>query len=244
MDFIDLRREIFHRTQTDPNHPPVITTVWNGHSDKRVAGSTVVSSKALSIAISDHHGTHVDAPVHYDPRPGAASIDEVPLENFDTAAICLDPSHVPHKHPMTVPEMQTEPENWGREIRHRDTVAICMATSDRLLGKPGYRHDFPGLSLESVRWLADRGILMAGVEAISPAVKGGPNFLAHMSCAGRGITHLQCLTSPDKLVGRVRFRFVGFPTKTRRGTASPIRAVVIFERLKPNVPTRAATARL
>ena len=63
MEFIDLSREIFHRTQTHPNHPPMIMTVWNDHSDKRVAGNTVFSSKALSIAFSDHCGTHVDAPV-------------------------------------------------------------------------------------------------------------------------------------------------------------------------------------
>ena len=57
-------------------------SVWGDHSEKKVAGNTVFTSKALSIALSDHAGTHVDAPVHFDPRPGALSIDEVPLENF------------------------------------------------------------------------------------------------------------------------------------------------------------------
>ena len=32
-----------------------------------------------------------------------------------------------------------------------------------------------------------------------------------------------------ELVGRGRFRFIGFPLKIRGGTASPIRAVAIFE---------------
>jgi len=31
------------------------------------------------------------------------------------------------------------------------------------------RRDFPGLALEWVHWLADRGILMSGVEAINAA---------------------------------------------------------------------------
>ncbi len=154
---------------------------------------------------------------------------EVPLENFYTSAICLDLSHVPLKHAITVPEMEAALDRSGEQIRPRDTVLLYMATNDRLLGKPGYLHDFPGLALESVHWLADHEILMFGVEAISPAPEGEPNYLAHMACAERGITHMECLANLDKLVGRGRFRFIGFPLKIRGGTASPIRAVAVFE---------------
>ncbi len=229
MEIIDLSREIFHRTQTHPSHPPVVMTVWNDHSEKKVAGNTTFTSKALSIAFSDHAGTHVDAPVHFDPRPGALSIDQVPLENFYTSGICLDLSQVPLKHSITVAEMEAALAASGQEIRPKDTVLIHMGVNDRLLGKPGYQHDFPGLSLPAVHWLADRGIGMFGVEAISPAPEGEPNFQAHMACAERGITHMECLANLDKLVGRGRFRFIGFPLKIRGGTASPIRAVAIFE---------------
>ena len=117
----------------------------------------------------------------------------------------------------------------GQEIRADDTVLLHMAINDRLLGKPGYLHDFPGLAVESVHWLADRGIGMFGVEAVSPAPEGEPNFQAHLACGERGITHMECLANLDKLVGRGRFRFIGFPLKIRGGTASPIRAVAIFE---------------
>ncbi|SFK44897.1 cyclase family protein [Falsiroseomonas stagni] len=229
MEFVDLSREIFHRTQTHPSHPPVVMTVWNDHGEKKVAGKTTFSSKAMSLAMSDHAGTHVDAPVHFDPRPGAASIDQVPLEKFYTPGICLDLSHVALKHAITVAEMEAALEASGQEIRPGDTVLIHMGVNARLLGKPGYLHDFPGLALESVHWLADRGIGMFGVEAISPAPEGEPNFLAHMACAERGITHIECLFNLEALVGRGRFRFVAFPLKIRGGTASPIRAVAIFE---------------
>jgi kynurenine formamidase len=229
MEIVDLSREIFHRTQTHPSHPPVVMTVWNDHSEKKVAGSTVFTSKALSIAFSDHAATHVDAPVHFDPRPSALSIDQVPLEKFYTSGICLDLSHVPLRHAITVPEMAAALAASGQEIRVGDTVLLHMGVNDRLLGKPGYLHDFPGLALESVHWLADHGTGMFGVEAISPAPEGEPNFLAHMACAERGITHMECLANLERLVGRGRFRFIGFPLKIRGGTASPIRAVAIFE---------------
>jgi len=228
MEIVDLSREIFHRTQTHPSHPPVVMAVWNDHSEPKRAGNTTFTSKALSLAMSDHAGTHVDAPVHFDPRPGAPSIDQVPLERFYTPGICLDLSRAPLRHAATVPEMEAALEASGQEIRPGDTVLLHMATNERLLGKPGYLHDFPGLALESVHWLADRGAGMFGVEAISPAPEGEPNFQAHMACAERGITHMECLANLDRLVGRGRFRFVGFPLKIRGGTASPIRAVAIF----------------
>lgn len=229
MEFIDLSRELTHRTPPHPAHPPIIITVWNDHDRKVTLGNTTFSSKALSIAMSDHSGTHVDAPVHFDSRPGAASIDEMPLENFYTSGICLDLSHVPLKHAITVPEMEEALARSGQEIRPRDTVLIYMATNDRLWGDPRYSHDFPGLALESVHWLADKGIGMFGVEAVSPAPEGERNYQAHLACGERGITHIECLFNLDKLVGRGRFRFVGFPLKIKGGTASPIRAVAIFE---------------
>src|SRR3981081_2073404 len=70
---------------------------------------------------------------------------------------------------------------------------------------------------------------MFGVEAVSPAPEGEPNFQAHLACGERGITHMECLANLDKLVGRGRFRFIGFPLKIRGGTASPIRAGGVLE---------------
>ena len=82
-----------------------------------------------------------------------------------------------------------------------DTVLLWMAVNERLFGTPRYGHDFPGLALESVHWLADRGIGMFGVEAVSPAPEGELNFQAHMACAERGITHMECLANLHRLVG-------------------------------------------
>lgn len=227
-EFIDLSRELFHRTQTHPSHPPVVMGVWGDHSERKIAGATVFTSKAMHLSMSDHAGTHVDAPAHFDARPGAASIDEIPLERFFTPAICLDLSWVPLRHAITVPELAAALEASGQEIRLGDTVLLWMAVEQRLLGQPGYLHDFPGLALESVHWLADRGIGMFGVEAISPAPEGEPNFQAHLACAERGITHIECLANLDQLIGRGRFTFIGFPLRLRGGTASPIRAVAMF----------------
>ncbi|HCP00638.1 MAG: hypothetical protein CL573_04110 [Alphaproteobacteria bacterium] len=230
MHIIDLSREIHHRAPAHPSHPPVVVTVWNDHSEVKRAGNTEFTSKSLSISMSDHSCTHVDAPVHFNPAPDAPSIDEVPLENFYTEAICLDlGADVPDRYEATVDDMEAALKLSGEEIKPGDTVMIHMGIHNRLFGSSRYVHEFPGLSVPAVHWLADKGIGMFGVETVSPAPEGEPNYLAHIACAERDITHMECLMNLDKLVGKGRFRFAGFPLKIKGGTASPIRAVAIFE---------------
>ncbi len=227
MKLIDLSREIYHRTPAHPTHPPVIATVWYDHSEEKQAGATKFSSKALNLSMSDHAGTHIDAPSHFNSDPAAPSIDQLPLENFVTEAICLDLSHVPLRHEITVPEMEASLGASGQEIRRGDTVLINMGVNKRLWGTKGYLHDFPGLHVSAVHWLADKGSPLFGVEAVSPAPEGEANFKAHLACGERGITHIECLWNLEALTGAGRFRFIGFPLKIRGGTASPIRAVAM-----------------
>src|SRR3569623_1598122 len=148
MKFIDLSRELYHRTPPHPSHPPIIMGVWNDHSEIKIAGETRFSSKALHIAMSDHAGTHIDAPVHFNPAPDAASIDEMPLENFYTSAFCLALSLVPLKHEISVAEMEAALAASGQTIRERDTVLIHMGTNKRLWGTPAYTTDFAGLHVD------------------------------------------------------------------------------------------------
>jgi kynurenine formamidase len=231
MRIVDLSREIHHRTPTHPSHPPVVVTIWGDHSELKSAGATRFTSKALYLSLSDHAGTHVDAPCHFNPEPDAPSIDQVPLENFYTEAICLDLSHVPLRHQISVSEMEAALSKSGQIIKPLDTVLIHMGVNARLFGSPSYLHDFPGLHVDAVHWLADKAILMFGVEAVSPAPVGEPNFKAHLACAERGITHIECLWNLEAVVGQGRFTFIGFPLKIRGGTASPIRAVALLENL-------------
>ena len=149
MKFIDLSRELYHRTPPHPSHPPIIIGTWYDHDEVKVAGATRFTSKALHLSLSDHAGTHVDAPCHFNPDPNAASIEQMPLEDFYTSAICLDLSHVPLKHEITVAEMEAALAASGESIRKRDTVLINMGVNKRLLGTPGYVTDFPGLHVEA-----------------------------------------------------------------------------------------------
>jgi kynurenine formamidase len=227
---IDLSREIHHRTPTHPSHPPVTMMRWNSHDEVKQAEDVVFTSASLFMTMGDHAGTHVDAPVHFDADPNAKTIDQVPLENFYTSAFCLDLSHKPLKSDISIAELEAAEAASGETIRAGDTIFLHMGFNDRVpIDSPGYVTDFSGLTKESAEWLGAKGIVSFGVEAISPARPGRNNYLVHQVCRDMGFTHMECLVNLDKLVGKGRFRFAGFPLKIRGGTGSPIRAVAIFD---------------
>jgi kynurenine formamidase len=228
MRIIDLSRELYHRTPAHPSHPPVAIGVWNDHSEVKEADGIKFSSKALHLQLSDHAGSHVDAFNHFDPSPDAVGVDEMPLNMFYGPAFCIDLRDVPLKHEVTVAELSAAVDATGQTLELGDILLILLGTNAKLWGKPGYTHDFAGLHVDAVHWLADKGVKNFGVEAISPAPEGGPNYKAHIACGERGITHMECLWNLEAVVGIGKFTFAGFPLRIRGGTASPIRAVAIL----------------
>src|ERR1700760_3593268 len=166
MKLIDLSRDIHHKMARLPNHPMVIIAPFSTHEEKRVADGYTVSSAVMSLNMGDHSGTHVDAPVHFDERPGAKGIDEMPLENFFTEAVCLDLSHKPLQSDISIADLQAAEHAAGIEIKPKDTVLLHMDFYRRCYGQDGYLTDFPGLTRESATWLGRRGIMAFGVEAV------------------------------------------------------------------------------
>ena len=97
MILIDLSRDIEHKMAVLPNHPPVVVTSFGTHDEVRTADGYAFSSATRVLMMGDHAGTHVDAPCHFNADPKAPSIDQMPLENHFTEAVCLDLSHKPLK---------------------------------------------------------------------------------------------------------------------------------------------------
>ena len=90
--FIDLTREIYHRTPNYPGQPPIIKGVWKSHEEAFVDSGNVWGNSVHYFSMPDHGGTHLDAPRHF--HKDATSIDKYPLENCYVKGICLDLRHM------------------------------------------------------------------------------------------------------------------------------------------------------
>lgn len=225
MVLIDLSREITDGMARLPNHPAIAVAPHSTHDEIREADGYRFSSATMAIAMGDHAGTHVDAPCHFDANPAAPSIEQMPLENYFTEAICLDLSHKPLKSDISIEDLQKAEKAAGVEIKAGDTVLLHMDFYNRTFGTDAFITDFPGLTKESATWLGEKKIAMFGVEAVSPGRPGRSNFEVHHVCRDMGFTHMEGLVNMEKLIGKGRFKFIGFPLKIAGGTGSPIRAV-------------------
>lgn len=225
MTLIDLSRELSHMMPRLPNHPSIIVTTYATHDEVREADGYEFTNATMALAMGDHAGTHVDAPIHFDAAPDALSIEQMPLETFFTEAVCLDLSHKELRSDISVADLEAAEQVAGVAIQAGDTVLLHMDFYRRTNGTIGYLTDFPGLTKESATWLGKKNINMFGVEAVSPGRPGRNNFEVHHVCRDMGFTHIEGLVNLEKLVGKGRFRFIGFPLKIKGGTGSPIRAV-------------------
>jgi kynurenine formamidase len=228
MKLIDLSREIYHKMPRLLNHPSIIITTYSTHDEIREADGYKFSTATMSLAMGDHAGTHVDAPAHFDADPVAKTIDQLPLENFFLDAVCLDLSHKPFKSDISIDDLERACDAADVEINSGDMVLLQMDFVRRCKSPEAYLTDFPGLTRESATWLGKKGIAMFGVEAVSPGRPGRNNFEVHHVCRDLGFTHVEGLVNLDQVVGKGRFKFIGFPLKIRGGSASPIRAVAML----------------
>jgi kynurenine formamidase len=229
MRLIDLSREIHHKMPRLPNHPPIIITTYGTHDEVREADGYKFSTATMSLALGDHSGTHVDAPAHFDADPSAKTIDQIPLENYFLDAVCLDLSAKPLKSDISIDDLKRARDADGVDIRPKDMVLLEMNFARRCGGTEAFLTDFPGLTKDSATWLGRQGIAMFGVEAVSPGRPGRNNFEVHHVCRDLGFTHVEGLVNLDQVVGKGRFKFIGFPLKIRGGTAGPIRAVAMLD---------------
>lgn len=229
MRLIDLSCEIHHRMPTYPSHPTVTINPFQDHSTVREDEGYAFSSRHLFLTLGDHAGTHVDAPVHFDAKEGAATIDQVPLETFYTRGICLDLTGVPLASDVTIEQLEAAEARSGTRIEPKDTVLLNMAHRRRTQGTPAFLTEFPGLTRSSAEWLGRKGITAFGVEAISPGRPGINNFQVHHACRDLGFTHYEGLANLDEVTGIGPFTFIAFPLRIRGGTGSPVRAVAVIE---------------
>ncbi len=223
---IDLSQPLSRESQLHPFFPPTQILRHILHAD---APAGRPSFNAEIIVTSNHAATHVDAFGHYDGRPGAAAIAEMPLDTFCGDALCVDVRHYEGGHDVTATEVERAVEESGQELAAGDILLFCSDHYNRTAGTPAFLDGFSGISAEAVHWMADRGVKIFGVETISPdLVYLTDEYPTHKACAERRITHFENLNNLKEVVNR-RFQFYGFPLRLETAYGSPIRAVGILD---------------
>lgn len=173
------------------------------------------------VIVSDHGGTHVDAPSHF--IKDGKNIDEVPVDNIIGRAICIDVSDKEKDVVIDSEMLAKKCEEHHLEIQKGDIVLLRAFPGS---WGEGTFHSWQGINDDGAAWLQKKEIKVLGMDLGVVDEVGNPQRPVHMRMLGAEILLIENLVNLDK-VANTRFLFVGLPLNIQGATASPIRAIAI-----------------
>jgi kynurenine formamidase len=176
------------------------------------------------VTFDTHAGTHLDAPSHQ--LPGGTSLDEVDLAKCMGLAFICDLRHISPRQEIEVADFAP----WVERIAPGARVIYRTDWTDRF-GQPGYREDFPCPSVACAAWLADRGIVLLGMDtpSVGPVYRTPRDVIdVHIPLLRAGVVIVEEMCNL-RAVEADSFHFVALPLRLTGLDGSPTRALAVVD---------------
>lgn len=214
MKLIDLSYPLEHGQLNFPWDPKISVLPHNTVSS--------IGYNITEVSLSTHQGTHLDAPFHF--YDDGKTIDQIQLDRFYGSTVLVDLAprgYLEAKTPITVEMFE------AYEDKFRPGAKIVYRTGwDRMFGQPEFFSDFPTLTLDAARWIAERKIGMLGMDTPTPSTDWKECHLILLKESVE-LVIVESLTNLDQLPDQ--FTFIGFPLNIKGRDGAPIRAVALVE---------------
>jgi arylformamidase len=211
---IDLSHPLEHGQLNFPFDPKISVLA---HNTVETIGYNITA-----VSMATHQGTHLDVPFHF--YNDGKTVDQVPLDRFYGPAALIDLAPgacLPARTPITV-EMLAR-----HETEFQPGAKVIYRTGwDRKFGRAEIFTDFPTLTIEAAKWIAQRRIGLLGMDTLTPSADWKEVHLILLA-EGVEIVIVEGLTNLDRLPDR--FTLAAFPLNIKGRDGSPIRAVGIVE---------------
>ncbi len=163
-----------------------------------------------AITLSPHLGAHADAPLHYaDGEPAIGAVDLLPylgrcrvIHAIDAGAL-IRPADLAHA---------------ADELPARVLVRSCRAAPTT------WSDDFSAFAPETIDWLADRGVVLVGIDSQSVDPATSKDLPSHHRLLHRDLRVLENLVLDDVPAGD--YELIALPLKLVDADASPVRAIL------------------
>jgi len=174
----------------------------------RIAPGCPVNVSAITL--SPHIGAHADAPLHYDEQ--GAAIGAVDLEPY--LGLCRV-IHAIGRGPLVE---WVHLEHALADLPPRVLVRTYARQPE------GWDPDLPALAPHTVERLADRGVMLIGIDTASIDPAASKELPSHQVIRRRGLRVLENLVLDDVPEGD--YELIALPLKLVSADASPVRAVL------------------
>jgi len=188
-----------------------------------------------SWVLVEHHGTHVDAPIHF--VKGKWSADEIPDANLVAPAAVIhvhDRAKADADTAVTVDDLKAWERRHGRipagaavfmhsgwEARANDQAAFRNADAQNVM-------HFPGFSREAAEFLVkERDIVGIGVDTLSLDLGDSKDFATHVTVLGANKWGIENLANLARIPESGATVFVGVP-RVKAASGGPARVVAVW----------------
>ena len=224
MRIIDLSHGLRDGLQTHASHPRAVINDYMTHAFTAPRYQPPCQGFATKqLLISDHAGTHVDAPTHFFAQ--GASIDQEELDKYLGPAFLLDVSHKELRRPVDLALVRECLATDELEIQPGDMALIRAWAGD--WSEPDFHH-CAGLALDAAQWLVEQGVKAIGIDLGNIEDNADMTRRVHVFLLGRAIPIYENLAHLDRLPVK-RFTFLGLPLNLQGCTGSPVRAAALID---------------
>jgi kynurenine formamidase len=189
---VDLTRPLGPETVLWPGSTPFAANV--------VADHDTHGGYARELAVPEHAGTHLDAPVHF--ARGGAATDALPLAALVRPAVRLDLREAVGGRPGVVIGAADVSAVEAVDGPIPPGSAVLVHTGWDTDGYAGDPLDFPGLDADAARLLVERGAVGVGIDTLGIDQGHVDGFPAHGVTLPAGLWHLEGLTGLERVPAR------------------------------------------
>jgi kynurenine formamidase len=183
------------------------------------------------LTMSEHTGTHMDAPLHFIPEgPAHYGVDEIPLDRLVGRAATIEATDLEPGALLGADRIESWEQKHG-PIEARDRVLFRYGWDERWAAGPegrAFLEDWPGLGGDAAEYLVERGVSLVGCDTLAIDAAGSVENPAHHALLGSEVYILENLKNLDRLPGLCLV--AALPLKIRSGSGSPVRAVALVPR--------------
>lgn len=214
---------------------------------KKLSGKDFPDNEGLAwetVTTMTHRGTHMDAPYHFGSmveNKKAKTIEEIPLEWCFGDGVLLDFSHKKPTELISKEDVIYELERINYTLKPFDIVLIKTGCG-KLWNKPEYLTQYPGLAVEGLEYILDKGIKVIGIDSYSldrPSFVMADDFYKNQKNPGylwpthfigrkKEYSHIEQLNNLDKIPMAHGFKVCCFPVLIEKASAGWCRVVAIF----------------
>ena len=225
MEVVELGQYLEDRMPVHPAHSKFYKLQWHGVELGDACND-------YQLVLNEHNGTHVDSFHHYIDEPEYEWIDKVPLSKLCGPCVTIDATFL-KDHETLEKEHVLAWEAAHGAIQTGDAVLVDFGWMKYWALRPNegrFCHDYPGVGASAAQYFLEKGVRLVGVDTLSVDKDMAGTDPAHHTLLSNRIPIVENLNHLGELHNK-RGYFVALPLLIRNGSASPVRPIVLVDRV-------------